>query len=289
MKKLKEKVKGIIKLTKPQIILVMGLPIALASVIIATGTFPPIGDFLIFFILLAIFYTGSLAIDDYFDFEADKINVPNRAIPSGKLTREEVLVVSNILLTTSAVGIGILFDKETFILVVLTITWAYIAQYIGCFTRIPFAIQILTPSYTGIVGILIPWAAFAKLNSYAFLFYLWWIIWDFAHDTPSGMVHEEGDRASGKRSVPIVLGRKNAAKVSLITRYVCYLILSVVFYYAQVGILAYAAILLSLVISTPYNIALIRNPTNENAAKTYKVFTLDIPLIAIALILDMII
>ena len=50
---------------------------------------------------LAVFLIsgGGMVINDYFDYTADKINRPKRALPSGRISRKNALVYSLILLT----------------------------------------------------------------------------------------------------------------------------------------------------------------------------------------------
>jgi len=49
---------------------------------------------------LAVFLIsgGGMVINDYFDYEADKVNRPRRALPSNKITRKNALIYSLILL-----------------------------------------------------------------------------------------------------------------------------------------------------------------------------------------------
>lgn len=283
---IKEKIWGIARTTKPFIMVALGLPLFLISIIVGTGNFPPVREFLIFYLLIGIFYIGVLSVDDFFDFESDKISRPYRPIPSKKLTRIDALVFGNILGLVSTVAIGIFFGRGIMILFILTIIWGWIAQYIGCCTRLPFGIHISTVLFSGVIGIVIPFTIFAELNIRLPLLFFWWVLWDFGHDCPSAITNEEGDRVVGRSTAPIVLGRRTAAKVSLYTRIASYVLLSGIFYISGIGILGYIGILFVIVLSAPSTFNLINNPIDGNAIKAFKIFTLEIPILGILLIID---
>lgn len=73
-------------------------------------------------------------INDYFDFEVDKINRPNRPIPLGLISRREALTFS-ILLSIAAIIISYLLSSEALIIVVSTLMLLYF--YSRSFKSIP--------------------------------------------------------------------------------------------------------------------------------------------------------
>jgi geranylgeranylglycerol-phosphate geranylgeranyltransferase len=81
---------------------VLRIPNALMSVLtvivsaILIGFYNPL-QILIASIAVFLISSGGMVINDYFDYEADRINRPKRALPSGKINRKNALIYSLIL------------------------------------------------------------------------------------------------------------------------------------------------------------------------------------------------
>lgn len=94
-----------ISIIRPVNALVAGFAGVLAT-IIATGAIPA-GFWFVFLIILLITAAGNV-INDFFDAEIDAINQPDRAIPSGQITKNGALVYA-ILLFISGNTLALLF------------------------------------------------------------------------------------------------------------------------------------------------------------------------------------
>jgi geranylgeranylglycerol-phosphate geranylgeranyltransferase len=81
---------------------VLRIPNALMSVLaviisaILVGFYNPL-QILIACLAIFLISGGGMAVNDYFDYEADKVNRPKRVLPSGKISRRNVLIYSIIL------------------------------------------------------------------------------------------------------------------------------------------------------------------------------------------------
>jgi geranylgeranylglycerol-phosphate geranylgeranyltransferase len=64
---------------------------------ILVGFYNPL-QILIACIAILLISGGGMAINDYFDYQADKINKPKRSLPSGRISRKNALVYSLVLL-----------------------------------------------------------------------------------------------------------------------------------------------------------------------------------------------
>ena len=71
------------------------LAVLIASALI--GLFNPL-QILLACVSVFLICGGGMVINDYFDYEADKINRPKRALPSGRISRKNALIYSIILL-----------------------------------------------------------------------------------------------------------------------------------------------------------------------------------------------
>lgn len=93
--------------------------------------------------------TGNI-INDYFDFEIDKINRPNRVLPSGEMTKKTALLLY-FLISIVAIVLSSLVSNSAIIIVLLTITILFL--YSKIFKGVPLVGNILIASCTGLAFI----------------------------------------------------------------------------------------------------------------------------------------
>jgi len=98
----KKKLNGLIRLFRPDLSLAAGL-CTVGGQIIAAGRRAPLPGTLLGF-LCAFGCSGSaLVVNDYFDYDVDCINAPDRPLPSGAVTRKEAWVLAVLL---SVIGLA---------------------------------------------------------------------------------------------------------------------------------------------------------------------------------------
>jgi len=92
-----EKLKGLFKLIRFELPFSAGVCVIMGQ-LFALGEFP--SNFIIISGFLSVFLISAsiLVLNDYFDVETDKINAPDRPIPSGLVSRSEALAFSIFLL-----------------------------------------------------------------------------------------------------------------------------------------------------------------------------------------------
>ena len=86
------KTKAIFLLTRPVNVLIAILSVFVAAFI--TGTLQPIENVIIACISCGLIFAAANTINDYYDFQIDKINKPNRPLPSGLINPGTAFVVS---------------------------------------------------------------------------------------------------------------------------------------------------------------------------------------------------
>ncbi|MEM7690621.1 MAG: chlorophyll synthase ChlG [Pseudomonadota bacterium] len=161
----------------------------------------------------------SQAVNDWFDRHVDAINEPDRPIPSGRIPGRWGLYIAIIASVISA-GVGWLLGPLVFIasLVGLALAWGYSAP--------PFRFK--TSGWTGpaVVGLTyegLSWFTGATvmlgaLPSYQVLIVL--VLYSLgAHGimTLNDFKAVEGDRATGLRSLPVIMGVSGAARFACLT------------------------------------------------------------------------
>jgi len=156
---------------------------------------------------------GGNALNDFMDVEPDRINHPNRPLPSGKLPLYSALI-SHIVLNIFAIAIAVFINRFVFIAVIGAIL--LLGLYNSGLKKTALAGNILISILGGltfIVGALVkgisvtfilPGAAVPAV--FAFLFHL-------GREMVKDLADFKGDKMSNYQTFPILLGR---AKVLLI-------------------------------------------------------------------------
>lgn len=204
------KARAIFDLVKPELPLAAGICVV-AGEVIASKTIPPLFVGLMGF-LTGVFISGAaMILNDYFDLEVDKINHPQRPLPSGRVSTLDVFILTSLfsvagfmtatlispiaLILTAAIWIvGVLYNwrfKETGLLgnmmVALSVAWTFIAGGV--------AVGGLT---NGIIWI---------FGAMAFVF-------DLGEEIASGAMDIKGDAQRSVRSIARMHGKDHALRVS---------------------------------------------------------------------------
>lgn len=113
-----KKLHAIFKIIRPVNFLITFLSIVVAGIICNTGHFEII-NVIYAGISGAIAAAGGNVINDYMDIEIDRINKPDRALPSGILTNKEVLLLYSVFIAASVV-LAILINIYALIVVIIS-------------------------------------------------------------------------------------------------------------------------------------------------------------------------
>lgn len=166
---------------------------------------------------------GIYDLNAYYDREADKINKPNRPIPSGRMTPEHALKFATVLLVSGmlvSVGVSIVLNNYMMVLLWSLFTLIGVAysvppvklksrHILGNFS---FGAFMGVTVFIGMVLQQAPMASASGLLVYALLVTLsiaGLITMKDFYDT-------EGDRAAGDITLPVKIGKKWAATISII-------------------------------------------------------------------------
>lgn len=162
--------------------------------------------------ILVFIATGAgNVINDYFDFEIDKINRPDRAIPSGRIKREHALYYSIILFIISII-LSFTISAEIVAVVVicdiLMILYAYDFKKRILIGNITVALlTAITFIYAGVI------VSDVNLGFYLAVFaFIMTLSREIIKDTEDII----GDRQAGANTFPIKYGQKSAVIVAVI-------------------------------------------------------------------------
>ncbi|OPX66188.1 MAG: Digeranylgeranylglyceryl phosphate synthase [Methanoregulaceae archaeon PtaB.Bin056] len=184
---------------------------AIIGYLMATGTLVT-GAVILFLVVFLVTGAGN-AINDYFDVEIDRINRPDRPIPSGAASAKGVFVYSSILFIA---GITLSLLTNPFCIAIAVANSLLLIWYAASLKRTPgagnAAISYLTASiflfggaYAGPEGLLVV----TPLALITFFAMLAREIWKDAEDL-------EGDRAQGADTLPIRIGVPPAIRLGFV-------------------------------------------------------------------------
>jgi len=206
----KGKVQAFSDLLKPELPLAAGICV-IAGEIISSGHLPTFAQLLLGF-LTGFFISGTAMItNDYFDLSVDKINHPDRPLPSGRITVFELILVAGLFSFAGFMAAALL---NLTMLIVALVIWTIGLLYnwrikeTGLLGNMVVAFSVASTLVFGglVVGGLfngIVWT----FGSLAFLF-------DLGEEIAGGAMDIEGDKQRHARSLAILKGRNFALRVS---------------------------------------------------------------------------
>ncbi|MBI5021116.1 MAG: UbiA family prenyltransferase [Ignavibacteriales bacterium] len=181
-----------------------------ATVYYATTLNPSMMTALITFAVVVLTSGFGFALNDYIDLDKDKINHTYRALPSGKLSRRQVLLLIPILVIVSIYFSFLLNSLALFIdiiVIALLSVYSFVNNKYGIWAN---AITALTSSFTIIFGMSVGNFSLPLLFSAMGAFFL-----IFAREIILDIRDFVADKAWGKTSVPIRFGIVKAVDISM--------------------------------------------------------------------------
>lgn len=206
----KTKLSGLFRLFRFELPFAAGVCVLLGQ-FLALGTFPSAQVMILGFLGVFFISASALILNDYFDLESDRINAPHRPLPSGLVTKSDVVLLSAIItalgLLASALISGWAFLAALFVWMVgFLYNWHFKKTGLWGNLMVSFSVG-MTFVYGGItVGQ--PW------EKSVWLFAMLAFFINLGEEITADAMDVEGDRRAGSRSLPILIGRENALKVS---------------------------------------------------------------------------
>ncbi len=185
-----------------------------------TGVHPNLFIINIILGMITYFFIGaaSMIINDIYDIDIDKINRPDRPIPSGRISLEQAkLLFIGTLLISILVSLlhGILF-LQSLIHLIIPIFFSFVAWYYAKWGKKSGFIGNITVGISFSIGIIYG----AVLNGYVPIFIYYFFLTSFflllSREIIKGCEDVEGDKEFGVKTLAIRIGIKKATICSLI-------------------------------------------------------------------------
>ncbi len=207
---MRQKLTGIIQLFRPELPFAAGVCVVLGE-IIALGKFPSLQPLLLGF-ACGFFLSGSaLILNDYFDLEVDRINAPQRPLPSGKVSPREAVILS---MVTGLLGLAAAAFINWPALVLSIPFWVIGILYNWKYKQAGLPGNLMVSSSVAITFILGGIAVGEPWNEIVWTFSLIAFLIDLSEEIAGDAMDMEGDRKRGSRSIAITMGRNFALRIS---------------------------------------------------------------------------
>ena len=184
-----------------------------------------VGLFLLVLFAAAMTGNGVYAINAYYDLEADKVNKPNRPLPSGRMTREHAFKYAYALMATGlSVAVVVSILQSNYMMVVL---WSIFTVLGIIYSTPPFKLKsrhifgnICFGTFAGLsyfIGLI--FSGSTGLASYPIMFQVYFIslmiVFVGGVVTMKDFQDYEGDKKHGAITMPVKFGRRIAALIAL--------------------------------------------------------------------------
>jgi geranylgeranylglycerol-phosphate geranylgeranyltransferase len=205
-----EKSKAFLQLIRPELPVSAGICVVVGQSI-ALGKIPPLVNFVMGFGLGLFLSSSAMIFNDFFDLEVDRINTPEKPIPSGKVTPKEAIVFGSIT-GLIAMVLALLIDPMvlvlSFVLWVLGFLYNWKLKANGLLGNMIVALNVAMTFIMGgisVGGIRNPMVWIFGAIAFAF---------DLAEEIAGDAMDMEGDKKRGSRSLAILHGKQAALRIS---------------------------------------------------------------------------
>ena len=219
--------------------------------------------------ITAFTLTGaSMAINDYYDFDIDKINEPQRPIPSGAVSLNSALVLTGVL---TVIGFVFAFLISMYCLLFAIAAWAIMVAYSTVGKRRGFAGNLLV---SACVAAPFLYRSLVAVNSIMFnilLFASMAFLSNTGREIAKGIVDVQGDSSHNIRTLAVTFGDRKAAfaGAAFFVFAVCLSPLPLIFHLVSIWFVPF--VLVTDVGLVWCSASLIKNSSRENARQIKKI------------------
>lgn len=207
---LRQKARGIIQILRPELPFAAGVCVILGE-IVALGGLPPFREAVLGFVC-GFFLSGSaIVLNDYFDLEVDRVNTPERPLPSGLISPAEAILLT---IVTAAIGLAAAFLLGVSAFLLCLVFWLIGCLYNWKFKEAGLPGNLMVSANVGFTFILGGIAVGRPWNGMVWCFALMAFLIDLGEEIAGDAMDIEGDKKRGSQSIGIVYGRRFALRIS---------------------------------------------------------------------------
>ncbi len=278
----KRKLTGILHLIRPELTFAAGVCV-LAGEILALGHFPQLSVAVLAFLSIFCISASAIILNDLFDYEVDKINTPDRPLPSGAVTRSEVIALS---VLTSLAGLACAFILGPDVLVLGIFLWLIAFLYNWRFKQAGLTGNLMVSLSVGLSFIFGALTVHLPGNLVVWIFALIAFFIDLGEEIAGDAMDMEGDRKRGSRSIALTRGRSFALRTSVILWSLVILIGFIPLVFGWLGLTYLVMILATDALIVIFSIRLLRSVSSESGRAAMRGIYLGATLCILAFILS---
>ncbi len=207
-----KKINAIIRLFRPDLSLAAGICVV-AGQILAIGRFPPILTAAAGFLTAFFISAAAIILNDYFDYEVDLVNAPERPLPSGLVSKREALwltAITSLLGLACALYFGLIVFGLAIVLWVIGVLYNWRFKQSGLPGNLMVCLSVASTFLLGGISAGDFW------NGIIWVFAGMAFFIDLGEEIAGDAMDMEGDRKRGSRSVALLKGKRFATTISVI-------------------------------------------------------------------------
>lgn len=210
---------GLLRLFRVELPVAAGLCVVLGQ-LLALGTLPDAAVAALGFTSIFFLSATALILNDWFDYEIDLVNAPERPLPSGQVRKRDALLLS---VAVAALGVAAAALINLAALVTAFAVWLLGVAYNARFKRTGLPGNLMVAVSVGMTFVFGGISVGRIEEPLVWWFGLLAMLFDFGEEIAADAMDAEGDRRIGSRSLAIVIGVRNAVRVSAVvfTAVVC--------------------------------------------------------------------
>ena len=208
---LSPRLSGYLTLVRVPNCIMIGLAVIVGETI-ALGRVPSGWVALLGFLTASLLLAGAMVFNDIQDIQVDKLNSPDRPLPSGRVSIREAYALSGILSALAIVSstlLGVWTLLTTLVALVLMSYYNTRGKKTGLLGNAVVSFNVALPFFFGGLAV-------SNLRPLLFIFFLLAFLANMAREVAKGISDVEGDSAKGIRTVAVRSGVRAAAKVTAV-------------------------------------------------------------------------
>jgi geranylgeranylglycerol-phosphate geranylgeranyltransferase len=207
---LKTKLSSLARLFRFELPFTAGICVVLGQ-LLALGEFPAFREWTLGFLSVFFISAVALILNDVFDIETDRINTPHRPLPAGLVTVREAV---GLAIFVTALGLAAAFILSISALVVALLAWVVGFLYNGRFKKAGLFGNLMVSTSVGMTFIFGGVSVGKPFELVVWLFAALAFLINLGEEIAADAMDLEGDRETGSRSLPVMIGREPALRVS---------------------------------------------------------------------------
>lgn len=204
------KSKAMLRLIRPELPAAAGICVVVGQAI-ALGALPPLPVLGMGFLLGLFLSSSAMVFNDYFDLEVDRVNAPERPLPSGLLAPAEVIAFG-LASALVALALALGFNPAAFWLSLaawgLGFLYNWKLKAAGLWGNLIVSANVGLTFVMG--GVSVGRASSLMLWTFALMAF----VFDLAEEIAGDAMDMEGDRKRASQSLAILYGRQAALRIS---------------------------------------------------------------------------